>query len=223
METGHTTSASPHSFIPSVKLLTCALVAGAVLVTNGARDEQPPQPPAAQAFSAPVRPAPSRTEAAALPAVQQLPPSDPVWLRIPAIGVAAPMARLDLDAAGALQPPPADTPGLAGWYGDGTAPGSVGTAITTGHVDTRAGPAVFHDLGALTKGDIIEISRTDLRTAVFAVYAVEVYDKRKFPDEKVYGSSDLPELRVITCGGGYSRHTGYRGNVVIYAALTAVK
>jgi hypothetical protein len=52
---------------------------------------------------------------------------------------------------------------------------------------------------------------------------VEVYDKKKFPDEKVYGSSDRPELRVITCGGGYTKRTGYQGNVVVFATLSAVK
>lgn len=117
METGHQTSASPHSLIPSAKVLACALIAGSVLVINAARDEQPPQPSAAQAFPTSVRPTPSRAAPAALPTVLTLPPSDPVRLRVPAIGVDAPMTRLDLDAAGALRPPPADSPGLAGWYG----------------------------------------------------------------------------------------------------------
>jgi len=37
----------------------------------------------------------------------------------------------------------------------------------------------------------------------------------------VYGAADRHELRVITCGGGYSRSTGYAGNVVVFAHLTA--
>lgn len=223
MEKGHRTRASAHSSTPSARFLASALVAGTVLVISAARDEQPPQPSAAQAFSTAVRPAPSGAASAARPIVQPLPPSDPVRIRVPAIDVDAPMTRLGLDASGALRPPPADKPTLAGWYGDGTAPGSRGTAVTAGHVDTPAGPAVFQNLGALTKGDTIEISRADRRTAVFAVDAVEVYDKKKFPDEKVYGSSGLPELRVITCGGRYTKHTGYQGNVVVYATLKAVK
>lgn len=224
METGRKTRACPHSSTPSVKFLACALMAGTVLVLgSAARDEQPPQPSAAQAFSTPARPAPSGTAAAARPAVRPLPSSDPVRLRIPAIGVDAPMTKLALDAAGALRPPPAGKPGLAGWYGNGTAPGSTGTAVTAGHVDTPSGPGVFHGLGALAKGDTIEISRADRRVAVFTVDAVEVYAKKGFPDEKVYGSSDLPELRVITCGGGYTKRTGYQGNVVVYATLSSVK
>jgi hypothetical protein len=89
-----------------------------------------------------------------------------------------------------------------------------------GHVDNADGPAVFYDLGALTKGRTIEVDRRDGSVAVFTVDAVEVYDAGAFPDQKVYGAADRPELRVITCGGGYSKQTGYRGNVVVFAHLT---
>jgi sortase (surface protein transpeptidase) len=253
METGRGTSASRHCFIPSATHLAWLMLIGTVLVISGMHGEEPPQPSAAQAFTAPGYPAPGRTGPhapptvwpqrspsaqgsasptgptparrgfAAPPAVRPLSPSKPVRLRIPAIRVDAPLVELDLDAAGTLQPPPPGNPALAGWYADGTAPGSVGTAITAGHVDTSAGPAVFHALGALTKGATVEILRADRLTAVFTVDAVEVHDKKAFPDSKVYGSSDRPELRVITCGGGYTKETGYLGNVVVYATLTAVK
>ncbi|WP_406387839.1 class F sortase [Streptomyces sp. NBC_00887] len=175
--------------------------------------------------TAPVTPTPSPSPSApaARPTVHPLPPSDPVRLRIPAAGVDAPVARLALDAAGALQPPPDDNPVLAGWYADGTAPGAVGTAITAGHVDTRVGPGVFHRLGSVRKGATIEVIRADLRTAVFTVYAVESYDKKNFPDKKVYGPSARPEIRVITCGGGFTKKSGYRSNVVVFAALTATR
>jgi hypothetical protein len=87
-------------------------------------------------------------------------------------------------------------------------------------VDNADGPAVFFRLGALKRGAVVEVDRRDGRTAVFTVDAVEVYDARDFPDAKVYGTATRPELRVITCGGGYSRATGYRGNVVVFAHLT---
>ena len=91
-------------------------------------------------------------------------------------------------------------------------------------MDLRTGiPGVFYDLGAVTKGNTVEIDRADRRTAVFTVDAVEVYDKERFPSEKVYGGSGRAELRVITCGGGYTKRTGYQGNVVVYATLTAVR
>ena len=211
----------PASLVPSFKVLACAAIAGILLVAHAARDEQPPQPSSAQGRSVSALPAPRATPEPA--AALALPPSDPVRLLIPAIGVNAPMTRLELDDTGALRPPPADDPALAGWYGRGTAPGAVGTAVTTGHVDTPVGPGVFYRLGALTKGDTAEVMRKDGRTAVFTVDAVEVHDKNDFPDDQVYGDSDRPELRVITCGGAYSRGTGYQGNVVVYATLSAVR
>ncbi|UYQ65578.1 class F sortase [Streptomyces peucetius] len=215
------TTGEPASWLPSFKALACAAIAGILLLAVAVREDHPPQPSSAQARSSSALPAPHAAPVRTV--VRPLPESDPVRLMIPAIGVNAPMTRLELDDTGALLPPPADEPGLAGWYGAGTAPGAVGTAVAAGHVDTPMGPGVFYRLGALTKGDTVEVVREDGRTAVFSVDAVEVHDKSDFPDDQVYGDSDRPELRVITCGGDYSSSTGYQGNVVVYATLSAVR
>ncbi|MEU5161374.1 class F sortase [Streptomyces sp. NPDC020875] len=197
--------------------LAAVAVAGLWLVQNGARTVvTPPVPSAAQAFAAGPR---FHTDAAADP----LPPSQPLRFRIPDIRVDAPMTGLGLDRAGALEVPPAENRNLAGWFRDGTPPGADGTAIVAGHVDNASGPAVFYALGALEKGHRIEIVRADRRVAVFTIDAIEVYEADGFPDEKVYGSRGRAELRVITCGGGFSAKTGYRGNVVAYAHLIGVK
>ncbi|MFI2780963.1 class F sortase [Streptomyces sp. ALB3] len=177
------------------------------------------QPDHAPGRPAGTGPAPART-VSPRPAVKPLPPSVALRLVIPDLGVDAPMVELALNAAGALEPPPDDNPVLAGWYAGGTVPGSVGTAVATGHVDTLVGPGVFHRLGSVRKGATVEIVRADRRTAVFTVYAVEVHDKKHFPDEKVYGPSAGPELRVITCGGDYDKESGYEDNVVVFAAMT---
>ncbi|MFJ6305315.1 class F sortase [Streptomyces althioticus] len=194
----------------------CALCAGAVLLRDG-RGDAPPQPSAAQAHSELDAHGPARSAAPALP------PSPPDRVRIPAIGVDAPLTGLGLTPAGSLDVPPADRPDLAGWYEAGTTPGERGTAIVAGHVDNEDGPAVFYSLGALRKGSTVEIARRDCTVAVFTVDAIEAYDARDFPDRKVYGAASRPELRVITCGAGYSPTTGYRGNVVVYAHLTGTR
>ncbi|MEU9060250.1 class F sortase [Streptomyces sp. NPDC048430] len=175
---------------------------------------------------APARPASTSPAAgggasAPSPSVQPLPPATPLRLRIPVLEVDAPMMKLALNTAGALEPPPDNNPVLAGWYAGGTVPGAVGTAVAAGHVDTRLGPGVFHKLGSVRKGATIEVVRADRRTAVFTVYAVAVYNKTNFPDDRVYGPSDRPELRVITCGGAYNKKTGYQDNVVVFASMTA--
>ncbi|RFU85117.1 class F sortase, partial [Streptomyces triticagri] len=174
--------------------------------------DAPPQPTAAEAADPAGRDA--RTSAPALPA------ADPTAIRIPRIEVDAPLMGLRLTTDGSLDVPPAADSNLAGWYEAGTAPGDRGTSIIAGHVDNARGPAVFYRLGSLHKGDRVEVPRADGRTAVFTVDAVEVYDSRAFPDEKVYGAASRPELRIITCGGGYSKKTGYLGNVVVFAHLT---
>ncbi|MGW0816003.1 class F sortase [Streptomyces viridiviolaceus] len=188
-----------------------ALCSGVWLLSGGTGTEAPPQPSAAQARSG---------QAGEAPAAPALPPSPPDRIRIPAIGVNAPLMGLGLTGTGSLDAPPPEIKNLAGWYEAGTTPGETGTAIVAGHVDNAEGPAVFYRLGALKKGDTIEADRRDGGVAVFTVDAVEVYAATDFPDEKVYGAAKRPELRVITCGGGYSRSTGYQGNVVVFAHLT---
>lgn len=199
-----------------------ALCSGAWLLRNGTASHPPPQPSPAQA--APSRPGADHsagTGPGTGPAA--LPPSPPDRVRIPAIGVDAPLMGLGLTPQGSLDVPPPGRKNLAGWYEAGTTPGERGTAIVAGHVDNKEGPAVFYELGALSRGRTIEVERRDGSVAVFTVHANEVYDAKDFPDEKVYGPAPRPELRVITCGGKYSKRTGYQGNVVVFAHLTAVR
>ncbi|MFD4608390.1 class F sortase [Streptomyces sp. NPDC058440] len=188
-----------------------AFCSGVWLLYSGAETHAPPQPGAAQGVFDPGE------EARAAPA---LPPSPPVRIRIPSIRIDAPLTGLGLTKSGSLEVPPAGDKNLAGWYEAGTTPGERGTAIVAGHVDNAQGPAVFYNLGALKKGSTIEVDRRDGGIAVFTVDAIEVYQAKDFPDEKVYGVAKRPELRIITCGGGYSRSTGYQGNVVVFAHLT---
>ena len=170
----------------------------------------PPQPGGDQAI-----------EAGQAEAASPLSPSAPTRVRIPSIRVDAPLAGLDLDAEGRLASPPAKDRNLAGWYERGVTPGERGTAIIAGHVDVPSGRAVFYDLGALRKGMHVEVDRADGSTARFAIDAIEAHAADDFPDERVYGARDRPELRLITCGGGFDEKAGrYRGNVVVYAHLT---
>jgi sortase (surface protein transpeptidase) len=128
-----------------------------------------------------------------------------------------------LDSDGWVAAPPPDDPNLAGWFTGAVSPGENGTAVVVGHVDNTKGPAVFYGLGALKKGNHVEVRRKDGKTAVFEIYGIEVFDKANFPGDRVYGSTGRPELRVITCGGGFTKRDGYSGNVVVFARLTGVR
>lgn len=198
-------------------LVAIAVLCGIWLVQNGSDVTVPPQPSAAEAFAAGPQLQPGS------PVADPLSPSAPVRIRIPGIGVDAPMMRLGLGPDGSLDVPPAGNRNIAGWFKNGTPPGAKGSAIVAGHVDNAQGPSVFYALGSLKKGAAVEIVRADGRTAVFSVDAIEVYENEDFPDQRVYGASPYASLRLITCGGGFSRETGYRGNVVVYAHLTDVR
>jgi hypothetical protein len=168
-------------------------------------------------------PAPDRPRAAAPVAVvaDERPAeraADPVRVRMPSIGVDSALARLGLDASGALVPP-ADF-AEAGWFAAGTAPGDVGPAVLAGHVDSRTGPAVFYRLREIGVGDEVLVDRADGTTVRFAVTALGRYPKAAFPTAEVYGPTPDAQLRLITCGGDFDRDArSYRDNVVVYAHL----
>jgi len=144
----------------------------------------------------------------------------PLRVRVPSIGVDSALARLGLDASGALVPP-ADF-AEAGWFAAGTAPGDVGPAVLAGHVDSRTGPAVFYRLREIGVGDEVLVDRADGTTARFAVTALGRYPKAAFPTAEVYGPTPDAQLRLITCGGDFDRDArSYRDNVVVYARLLA--
>lgn len=198
--------------------LALAMLTGLALLRNGSdTGSGPPQPAAAASRDN------GSVGSRLAPAVAPLPYAPPARVRIPAVTVDAPMVDVGLDQQGWIDAPPPLDPNLAGWYQNGIAPGQNGTSVIVGHVDNATGPAVFFGLGAVTKGHQVEVERFDGRVAVFEVYGVEVYAKEGFPGARVYGDTGHPELRVITCGGGYSKTRGYEGNVVVFARLVATR
>ncbi|MFJ9643079.1 class F sortase [Streptomyces sp. NPDC004244] len=204
-------------------VLALVMLSGLAMMRNGADvGDGPPQPTAAAAVSAPVGQPPGASPGPAT-ASQVLDHSSVQRIRIPAIRVDAPVMTVGLDAQGWVDAPPPEDPNLAGWYLNGISPGQRGSSVIVGHVDNAAGPAVFYGLGSLRKGHRIEVDRYDGRTAVFEVYGVEVFSKDTFPGSRVYGDTGRPELRVITCGGGYSKARGYEGNVVVFARMVEAR
>ncbi|MBX7265480.1 class F sortase [Micromonospora sp. Llam7] len=196
---------------------------GASLKTGGA--VRPPQPLARVGTPdpAPTAPFADADLDGAEPGPAGLPRSAPTTIDIPRIGVAADIMALGTNADGTVEVPPLEQALLAGWYEPGPSPGEPGNAVIVGHVDSAAiGPAVFFSLGALQAGDTITVSRADGRAAAFRVDSVASYPKDAFPTERVYGPSDRPGLRVVTCGGQFDEATGdYPDNVIVFASMVA--
>ncbi|MCX5404053.1 class F sortase [Streptomyces sp. NBC_00335] len=212
-------------------LTALAAAVGVWLITTDDIPQPPPQPTRAQGLlgtqhrvfdqlRGESRGGSSAPTPTSTPQPAAMAPAEPERIRVPSLRIDAPLTGLGLESDGSLQAPPPDGKNLAGWYAGGTSPGADGTAVVASHVDNKQGPAVFYQLGALKKGERIEVARRDGTTAVFTVDAIEVHDREGFPDQQVYGATGRPELRLITCGGTYTKKTGYPANVVVYAHLT---
>jgi sortase (surface protein transpeptidase) len=149
-----------------------------------------------------------------------LPAARPLEVTIPRIHVASRLVRLGVDGQGAMEVP--QDPATAGWFHLGPTPGALGPAVIAGHVTWDQVPAVFFRLAELRHGDLVEVTRSDDRVAVFKVTRVTRFAKSRFPTRAVFGGTDHAGLRLITCGGRFDRSSHrYRDNVVAFATLVS--
>ncbi|WP_018351430.1 class F sortase [Longispora albida] len=204
-------------------VLPAAIGAGLLVAAWVTVPEPPPQP--APAAAPPSRvPVPSPGVTSGAPPLS-LPRSEPVRIDIPGIDVRAPVTPTGVDEDGEIEVPPVYSSHLTGWYRHGAAPGELGPAVITGHVDSdRVGPAVFFRLGSLQPGALIRVVRKDNQVAEFRVDGVASFEKDEFPAERVYGPLPYAGLRLVTCGGAYDKaRKTYLSNVIVFATLANVR
>ncbi|MBP2474672.1 LPXTG-site transpeptidase (sortase) family protein [Crossiella equi] len=187
----------------------------AVLLGTGACGSGPgpvPEPLTASATS---------TTAEAPPAeVAALPKSTPTRVRVPKIGADSSLVPLGLNQDQTVQVPPVTQPMQAGWFTGAPSPGEKGPAVVLGHVDGGGKAGIFHKLRQVEVGDEVLVDREDGRTARFVVHETQQVAKKDFPTDRVYGDTDRPEIRLITCGGIFDRGArSYQDNVIVYATL----
>jgi sortase (surface protein transpeptidase) len=140
----------------------------------------------------------------------------PPRIEIPAIRVKAHAIALGKTPDNRLEVP--KNWSEVGWWSGGTMPGDRGPAVVVGHVDSKAGPAVFYRLRQLRAGDVVKFVRPDRATARFVVERSRSYSKTSFPTAAVYGPTRDRELRLVTCGGSFDSSTGhYVDNLVVFA------
>lgn len=165
------------------------------------------------------------TLAPPVPPVQTVEVGDPKNVEIPAIGAKSTLTHTGLIVGSEgpeLQVPPVTQPEQASWFYGSPRPGEAGPAVILGHVDGSGRNGVFFRLHELKPGDDVLVTGDDGKVRTFDVTKVEQVDKDTFPTERVYGDTEGPELRLITCGGVFDRGVGhYTDNVVVYATLAA--
>lgn len=144
---------------------------------------------------------------------QQMP--DPKEVRIPKIGAESNLVPVGLTPEGAHEVPPENHPEQAAWFRPGPEPGEPGKAIILGHVNGNHRVGVFSRLDELNVGDEVYVDEHR-----FIVTAVDSALKTQFPADLIYGDTETPELRLVTCGGELDRAAGnYLSNVIVSARL----
>jgi sortase (surface protein transpeptidase) len=170
-------------------------------------------------------PAPRRlaSPAPAAPAAPVAPDPAPVRVRVPAVGLDAPVRATGVTPDG-LAEVPADARVL-GWYRYGPAPGAdAGSAVVVGHVDSlRQGKGALFKMLNVPLGSTIVVERDDAAPVTYRVVARELISKRRLPTEELFARDGRPRLTLITCGGDYDRQNGgYQDNVVVTAVPVTV-
>ena len=206
-------------------LLTALVAASAcftslIVVVLGLASHGPEPPPQAATIPMSVKTTVPKPTISTARHVHTLARSVPVRLRIPAIGVNAPISEVGLNADDSVQVPPLGDHNLAGWYKYGPTPGQKGPSVLLGHVDSVTGASVFFNLKDLHKGEKVYIQLKDGKTATFTVDGLQRVTKTAFPTSDVYGTLSYAGLRLITCGGAFDATTGhYQDNIIVYAQL----
>jgi len=163
-------------------------VAHAVLGNDAAAQIFAPAPASAEVISAA-----SSTPGALLPA----------RLKIPSIGVNAPVEQVGVKDDGSMGTP--TTFGDVGWYLPGAKPGSgKGSAVFAGHVDnalTTAG--VFEHLSQVKVGDYVVVEDAGGKSLIYRVVSSQSYASNEAPLNKIFATDGAPQLVLITCIGNW--------------------
>ncbi|WP_375490474.1 class F sortase [uncultured Jatrophihabitans sp.] len=143
--------------------------------------------------------------------------SRPTRLRVPGLGVSAPVEQV-VTRGGQLTVP--DDITHVGWWVGSVPPGSpAGATVIDGHVDSRVDGqgALFH-LTQLRAGRRITLATSAGHTVTYRVYARRVYSKAKALPHALFTNAGAPRLVVITCGGPFdaAQHS-YRDNIAVFA------
>jgi LPXTG-site transpeptidase (sortase) family protein len=141
---------------------------------------------------------------------------DTYRLRIPRIGVDAPVVPVKSNENRVLDPP--RNPSVAGWWSEGAAPGEPhGAAVLVGHTVRNKGGGVFDDIGDLSRGDAIKVEGWD-STLTYRVQSIDVLSKDEVARkaEEIFAQTGPGRLVIITCDDFDG--TVWRSNIVTIAA-----
>jgi sortase (surface protein transpeptidase) len=187
------------------------------LYVQGRHDEPKPPPGALTSRSAPS----SVKLSAKTVANYHVPPANPRYIAIPAIGIGnTPVLSLGLLKNGAIA-----TPGNiyeTGWYDGSSRPGQSGAMFIYGHVSSWTATGIFYNLKKLVPGDDITITRGDNKTYTYKVATTKLYPYNNVNMNQVLAAVDAgkPGLNLMTCTGQVIKGTSeFSQRLVVFTSL----
>ncbi len=146
-------------------------------------------------------------------------PARPVRLIIPAIRVNAPVVAMGITPEGRMDVP--DNYIHVGWYGLGTRPGDIGSAVMGAHVDNGGRIAgVFKKLQYLKKGNLIHSIDIHGATSTFKITTIKIYNYRTPVTNDVFLTHDTARLNLITCYGKWlPEEKTYNKRLIVFAEI----
>ncbi len=140
----------------------------------------------------------------------------PTRLRVPGLGLDTTVRPVGVGRDRQMRLP--EDPRVLGWYRFGPAPGSGGSVVLAGHVDSRefgVGPLV--ELQTIGVGDLVEVVTGAGEVRSYRVDSIERFDRQALP-AAVFGRTGPERLRLVTCTGPYLPAAGgYQQNLVVTA------
>ena len=141
-------------------------------------------------------------------------PTLPIHLSIPSIALDDKVIKVGVNAKGEMDVPPGNTKDI-GWYGGGTLPGTIGSAVLDAHVF-----AAFSKLKNIKVGGDIYIETDSGQKLHFVVSEMKTYALKDVPADVLFNRADTERLNLITCTGKLTAdRSTYDQRLVIYATL----
>lgn len=152
-----------------------------------------------------------------------VPPTDPKYISIPAIGISkVPVLKLGLLSGRAIATP--DNINEAGWYDGSSQPGQIGAMFIYGHVSSWTADGVFYNLKKLLPLDTVIITRGDNTRYVYSVVASRVYPYNAVDMNQVLSpiNARVPGLNLMTCTGQVISGTSeFNERLVVFTRLVS--
>jgi len=177
-----------------------------------------PAPSIKRHFSVPAQVARKDAAKPASAAPPAPPPMGPTRVRIPSLGVTAPIVPRHLTHANHTFQIPADVHHVGIWANGGQIYGT-GTVFLASHVNwVGQGNGAFYDIATARPGTLVELTGSTVVVTRWVVNGASQMPHATLPQTVFAGRSGPRELVLITCGGPYTAAThGYLDNTVIRA------